>query len=139
MKLVASESLNFAVFRTAFEQGKELGEEEEITTQTLIESMQNFGRRTGVDVRPSMGWGTLLQAIYEEVAESSTVAPTFYTDFPETSPLTRQQRKDPLLTEKGDLIVFGSELATACSELVDPVFQRKRLLAALSGYVLVCR
>ncbi|SMX77128.1 MULTISPECIES: hypothetical protein [unclassified Brevibacterium] len=90
MKLVASESLNFAVFRTAFEQGKELGEEEEITTQTLIESMQNFGRRTGVDVRPSMGWGTLLQAIYEEVAESSTVAPTFYTDFPETSPLTRQ-------------------------------------------------
>lgn len=107
---------------------QELGEE--ITTQTPIESMRSFGQRVGIDVRPTMGWGDLLQSIYEELAESSTVAPTFYTDFPaETSPLTRQHRKDPLLAEKWDLIVFGSELATAYSELVDPVIQRDRLLA----------
>ncbi|RAE29355.1 lysine--tRNA ligase, partial [Burkholderia multivorans] len=70
------------------------------------------------------------QEIYEEVAEGSTVAPTFYTDFPaETSPLTRQHRTDPMLAEKWDLIIFGSELGTAYSELVDPVLQRERLTA----------
>ncbi len=34
---------------------------------------------------------------------------------------------DPRLTESWDLIVFGTELATAYSELVDPVVQRQRL------------
>jgi lysyl-tRNA synthetase class 2 len=49
-------------------------------------------------------------------------------DYPlETSPLTRQHRTEPLLTEKWDLIGFGTELGTAYSELVDPVEQRRRL------------
>ncbi|WP_324970219.1 amino acid--tRNA ligase-related protein, partial [Thermobifida fusca] len=54
--------------------------------------------------------------------------PTFVRDYPlETSPLTRQHREDPLLTEKWDLIGFGMELGTGYSELIDPVEQRRRL------------
>lgn len=34
-----------------------------------------------------------------------------------------------MLAEKWDLIIFGSELGTAYSELVDPVLQRERLTA----------
>ncbi|MEY9258943.1 lysyl-tRNA synthetase class 2 [Brevibacterium epidermidis] len=102
----------------------------EVTTGTDIETMRAHARAVGIDPRPRWGWGTLLQEIYEEVAESHTIAPTFYTDFPaETSPLTRQHRRDPMLAEKWDLIIFGSELATAYSELVDPVIQRQRLTA----------
>ena len=41
----------------------------------------------------------------------------------------RQHRAEPLLTEKWDLIGFGTELGTAYSELVDPVVQRERLVA----------
>src|SRR5699024_6244842 len=48
-------------------------------------------------------------------------------DFPvETSPLTRDHRTDRGVTEKWDLYVRGFELATAYSELVDPVVQRPR-------------
>ena len=102
----------------------------EVTTATDIETMRAHARSVGIEPRPRWGWGTLLQEIYEKVAESQTIAPTFYTDFPaETSPLTRQHRRDPMLAEKWDLIIFGSELATAYSELVDPVIQRQRLTA----------
>ena len=56
--------------------------------------------------------------------------PTFYRDFPvELSPLTRAHRDDPRLAEKWDLVAFGTEIATAYSELVDPVEQRARLTA----------
>jgi lysyl-tRNA synthetase class 2 len=51
-------------------------------------------------------------------------------DYPvETRPLTRAHRDDPRLAESWDLIVFGTELGTGYSELVDPVEQRDRLHA----------
>ena len=57
------------------------------------------------------------------------VAPTFVRDYPvETSPLTREHRDLPGLTEKWDLYIRGIETATGYSELVDPVVQRARFL-----------
>jgi len=56
------------------------------------------------------------------------VEPTFYRDFPtEVAPLTRAHRSDPRLAERWDLVALGRELATAYTELVDPVEQRRRL------------
>ena len=64
----------------------------------------------------------------EELVEPTLVRPTFVCDYPvETSPLVRQHRDDPRLTEKWDLIGFGMELGTGYSELIDPVEQRRRL------------
>jgi lysyl-tRNA synthetase class 2 len=45
------------------------------------------------------------------------------------APLTRRHRSDSRLAEKWDLVAFGTEIATAYSELVDPVEQRARLTA----------
>jgi lysyl-tRNA synthetase class 2 len=57
-------------------------------------------------------------------------APTFVRDYPEeTAPLTRAHRTTPGVAEKWDLYVRSIELATAYSELVDPVVQRERFLA----------
>ena len=43
--------------------------------------------------------------------------------------MTRAHRRDPRLTESWDLYVGGVELATAYSELADPVIQRERFAA----------
>jgi lysyl-tRNA synthetase class 2 len=42
-------------------------------------------------------------------------------------PLTRSRDDNPALAERWDLVVLGMELATAYSELTDPVEQRRRL------------
>ncbi|GAP52761.1 lysyl-tRNA synthetase [Streptomyces azureus] len=76
------------------------------------------------------GHGDVALEMYERLVEERTRLPTFYKDFPtHVSPLTRQHRTDPRLAERWDLVAFGTELATAYSELTDPVEQRRRLTA----------
>jgi lysyl-tRNA synthetase, class II len=83
-----------------------------------------------VPLQPGWNRAQVLLEMHERLVEKKTVEPTFYRDFPvEVSPLTRQHRSDPRLAEKWDLVAFGAELATAYSELVDPVVQRERLTA----------
>src|SRR6201999_3221850 len=66
--------------------------------------------------------------LYEHLVEGQTEAPTFYIDFPTSvSPLTRPHRSQPGVAERWDLVAWGVELATAYSELTDPVEQRRRL------------
>ena len=73
--------------------------------------------------------GDLVLELYSELVEKVTSYPTFYVDFPlETSPLTRVHRHDPALSERWDLVAFGTEIGTAYSELTDPLDQRRRLI-----------
>lgn len=103
---------------------------EPVGTSTPVEELRAHAGRLGISCDPRWGWGELVQELYEHLAEGSTVGPTFFTDFPaQTSPLTRPHRQDPVLAERWDLIVFGAEVGTAYSELVDPVIQRERLTA----------
>ncbi|MDO4900357.1 bifunctional lysylphosphatidylglycerol synthetase/lysine--tRNA ligase LysX [Actinomyces sp.] len=103
---------------------------EEVGPDTPVESLRRHADAIGMPYDPRWGWGTMMQELYEHLAESTTVTPTFFTDFPaETSPLTRPHREDARLAERWDLIVFGAEVGTAYSELVDPVIQRERLTA----------
>lgn len=74
--------------------------------------------------------GDLLVALYEALVEKSTTVPTFYIDFPlSVCPLTRPHRDDARLAERWDLVAGGMEIATAYSELIDPIDQRARLEA----------
>ncbi|WP_244963338.1 bifunctional lysylphosphatidylglycerol synthetase/lysine--tRNA ligase LysX [Actinomyces trachealis] len=103
---------------------------EPVGTSTPVEKLRAHASRLGISCDPRWGWGELVQELYEHLAEGTTVGPTFFTDFPaQTSPLTRPHRQDPVLAERWDLIVFGAEVGTAYSELVDPVIQRERLTA----------
>ncbi|MFR9731535.1 bifunctional lysylphosphatidylglycerol synthetase/lysine--tRNA ligase LysX [Saccharopolyspora sp. MS10] len=100
----------------------------EITPRTPVATLRELADGKGIAWDPSWGPGKLVEHLFEELVEHSLIRPTFVRDFPlETSPLTRQHREDPLLTEKWDLIGFGMELGTGFSELVDPVEQRRRL------------
>ncbi|WP_245920291.1 bifunctional lysylphosphatidylglycerol synthetase/lysine--tRNA ligase LysX [Actinomadura mexicana] len=101
---------------------------EKITPHTPIESVRKLADARDISWDPGWGQGKLVQELFEELVEHTLVQPTFVMDYPvETSPLTRQHREEPLLTEKWDLIGFGTELGTAYSELVDPIEQRRRL------------
>lgn len=76
------------------------------------------------------GHGKLVEELWEHHVGNQLFAPTFVRDFPvDTSPLTRDHRTTPGMVEKWDLYVRGFELATAYSELVDPVIQRERFEA----------
>ncbi|QKD80397.1 MULTISPECIES: bifunctional lysylphosphatidylglycerol synthetase/lysine--tRNA ligase LysX [Actinomyces] len=103
---------------------------EEIGTDTPVAALRRHAESIDMPYDPKWGWGTMMQELYEHLAEGTTVEPTFFADFPaDTSPLTRQHRRDARLAERWDLIIFGSEVGTAYSELVDPVIQRERLTA----------
>jgi len=74
-----------------------------------------------------MGKGKIIDEIFGEKCESHFIQPTFITDYPkEMSPLCKEHRDDPELTERFELIVCGKELANAYSELNDPIDQRER-------------
>jgi lysyl-tRNA synthetase class 2 len=101
---------------------------EEITPHTPLEDVRKLADGREISWDPKWGQGRLVQELFEELVEHTLLQPTFVMDYPlETSPLTRQHRDEPLLTEKWDLIGFGTELGTAYSELVDPIEQRRRL------------
>ncbi|OLE41010.1 MAG: hypothetical protein AUI36_24860 [Cyanobacteria bacterium 13_1_40CM_2_61_4] len=83
--------------------------------------------RAGVSVDPSWGGGKIVLELYEKRAEREIFQPTFVKDFPrEVSPLARPHRSSPGLTEHFDLVIAGSEIGPAYSELTDPDEQRAR-------------
>jgi lysyl-tRNA synthetase class 2 len=74
-----------------------------------------------------MGKGKLIDEIFGEKCEGNYIQPTFIKDYPiEMSPLCKKHRDNPELTERFELMVNGSELANAYTELNDPIDQRER-------------
>jgi len=103
---------------------------EEVTPDTTEKQLREYAAEREIELQPSWNRAQVLLELYEHLVEARTVEPTFYRDFPvEVAPLTRQHRSDPRLAEKWDLVAFGTEIATAYSELVDPVEERSRLTA----------
>ncbi len=110
---------------------------------TMAEAIENFtgfdilgkseveiriaAQNMGIEVDETMGKGKLIDEIFGEKCEANYIQPTFITDYPkEMSPLTKEHRTNPELTERFELIICGKELANAYSELNDPIDQRER-------------
>jgi lysyl-tRNA synthetase class 2 len=103
---------------------------DEVTVATPMARLVEYADKHDLAVHPLWGPGKLAEELFEKLVVPGLREPTFVLDYPEeTSPLTRAHREAPGLTEKWDLYVLGFELATAYSELVDPVVQRERLVA----------
>jgi len=80
-----------------------------------------------IHVDETMGKGKLIDEIFGEKCEGKYIQPTFITDYPkEMSPLCKEHRENPELTERFELMVCGKEIANAYSELNDPIDQRER-------------
>jgi lysyl-tRNA synthetase, class II len=103
---------------------------QDVTLDTSVEELRKLAAAHDVELKDSLSAGEIVLELFEKLVEHTLVEPTFVRDYPiEVRPLTRRHRTDPRLAEAWDLIVFGTELATAYSELVDPVEQRERLYA----------
>ncbi len=87
----------------------------------------------GIDVDETMGKGKLIDEIFGAKCEGNFIQPTFIIDYPkEMSPLCKEHRDNPELTERFELMVCGKEIANAYSELNDPIDQRQRFEAQMA-------
>ena len=98
----------------------------DITGKTEDEIRQ-AAKEMHVEVDDTMGKGKLIDEIFGEKCEGNYIQPTFITDYPkEMSPLCKEHRDNPELTERFELMICGKEIANAYSELNDPIDQRER-------------
>jgi len=110
--------------------------------------IEGVGARTGLDLRTAteeqmraallkanadaeavagLSGGRLEDEVFKVFLEPHLVQPTFVVDYPKAlSPLAKEHREDPSLTERFELFVGGRELVNAFSELNDPDDQRRR-------------
>jgi lysyl-tRNA synthetase, class II len=105
---------------------------EQITPDTPVQRLADIATNVGLQLPTNRGYGhgKLVEELWEHTVGKHLYAPTFVRDFPiETTPLARQHRSIPGVTEKWDLYIRGIELATGYSELIDPVVQRERFAA----------
>ncbi|MES2411729.1 MAG: lysine--tRNA ligase [Bacteroidota bacterium] len=93
------------------------------TEEELFEAAKSMH----IEVDETMGKGKLIDEIFGAKCEGNFIQPTFITDYPkEMSPLCKEHRDNPELTERFELMVCGKEIANAYSELNDPIDQRQR-------------
>ena len=96
-------------------------------TEKTEDEIRVAAKNMGIAVDDTMGKGKLIDEIFGEKCEGNYIQPTFITDYPkEMSPLCKEHRTNPELTERFELMVCGKEIANAYSELNDPIDQRER-------------
>lgn len=83
-----------------------------------------------ISVDASRGWGRLIDALKDEMfarAGDSLLQPIFLYDYPlDLSPLAKKKPEDSGIVERFQVHLAGFQLATAFSELNDPLDQRAR-------------
>ena len=106
----------------------ELGTTVNVETETSVLAEIAAAREVPID--SSWDGQKIALELFGELVEPKILQPTFVCDYPPAAqPLARQHRLEPELIEAWDLIIAGTERATAFSELIDPVVQRERLTA----------
>ncbi len=102
----------------------------DIDSRSSIEDLGQAAKKLGVSVETSGGRGKLLDAIFKYCVRPKLIQPTFLVDLPiELSPLAKRRSDNPKYAERFQLLMAGTELVNAFSELNDPVEQRDRFMA----------
>lgn len=102
---------------------------EDFTNVTTIEEARAIADKLHVEYTEHCGIGKIINGCFEDYVEENLIQPTIITGHPlEISPLTKQDRDNPLLTYRFEGFIYGRELANGFSELNDPIDQRNRFL-----------
>ncbi len=108
----------------------------EISLEQLadLDSAREVARKFHVKLEDSWGLGKVQIEIFEEVAESKLIQPTFITQYPEeVSPLARRNDENPFITDRFEFFAGGRELANGFSELNDAEDQAERFKAQVAA------
>jgi len=93
-----------------------------------------YAKGLGLDIPADIGHGKLIIEIFEEVAETRLIQPTFITAYPtEVSPLSRKNDHDPEIVDRFEFYCAGREIANAFSELNDPRDQKERFMTQVAA------
>jgi lysyl-tRNA synthetase class 2 len=110
-------------YREAFREGTGLD-----PVEASDEELRGAARTAGREDADELDRTKLVDALFSSEVEPGMVDPTIVFDYPVAmSPLARTKRGDPRLAERFEVVVAGSELVNAFSELNDPVEQWQRL------------
>ncbi|KAA1036159.1 lysine--tRNA ligase [Macrococcus equipercicus] len=99
---------------------------------TSDEEAHQLAKEHGIDVKPNMKYGHILNEFFEQKVEEELVQPTFIYGHPvEISPLAKQNPEDKRFTDRFELFIVRREHANAFTELNDPIDQRQRFEAQM--------
>ncbi len=102
----------------------------DVDTFTTYDQLKAVAVSLGVRLTDEDTRGEIVNAIFEQKVEATLIQPTFLMDHPvEVSTLMQEHRHRPGYVERFELFVFGRELANGCSELNDPMEQKRRFEA----------
>lgn len=99
-----------------------------VSPSTSIGDLRDLGAAASAPVPDIHTADEALLHLYDRLVEPATVRPTFYLGFPAScSPLAESEPSDVGRAQKWDLVIRGTEVATAYTELTDPVELRRRV------------
>uniref|UniRef100_A0A182PX30 Lysine--tRNA ligase n=1 Tax=Anopheles epiroticus TaxID=199890 RepID=A0A182PX30_9DIPT len=99
----------------------------ELDTPEAVEFLDQLCIQHNVECNSPRTASRMLDKIVEKFLEGNCHNPTFICDHPQImSPLAKNHRTHPGLTERFELFVMGKEVCNAYTELNDPAVQRKR-------------
>lgn len=92
-------------------------------------SLEAAIRAAGIEVKPGLAWGKLVEHLLGECVEPKLIQPTFIMDYPrDISPFAKAVEYDDMHVERWELYIAGMEFANAFTELNDPRDQEARFL-----------
>lgn len=107
-----------------------------ITREDLdsFEKSVEIAKGLGIEIQKPWGLGSVVNAIFEEVAEHQLIQPTFLMAHPaEISPLARRNDENPEVTDRFELFIGGREIGNGFSELNDAEDQAERFDAQVAA------
>ncbi len=84
-------------------------------------------KKEGLQIPETKTYSKLVDELYKELIRPQLIQPVILYDYPkEMVPLAKESTSDPRVVEMFQLLIAGSEIVKAYSELNDPVEQRAR-------------
>ena len=103
---------------------------EDLASDETNEFLKALCKKNNIECKPPLTTYRLLDKLVGEYLETQCLNPCFITEHPKLmSPLAKDHREKPNLTERFELFMNYKEICNAYTELNDPVEQRARFQA----------